>query len=588
MPQGRHVLIVMLIATLAGASALAQNQARQPNQQPLVIRGGLLIDGTGAAPVPNSVIVIVNGRIQSAGSSTSVTVPAGAQVIDAAGKTVIPGLVDSHVHLRNHHTQDYLYWGVTTVGDLGGPPGWLTMYKDAVEQGRVASPYILNGGNRFNAPLRPELVNNLNAVLTGNAGNAFITDTASAEREIARAKQVRQDAIKMRDRLTPAQMKMVIDIAHKNGLPVFAHFDSANVNQGQPLLGTDEIVDTGLDVHVHMFGLVKATAPAAIVDQIRKGGNNPIPWNQLDTGKYAPIIQKMVANNMFLNPTIANVFATASSHLSELAGINTDFVNSPMGQSAPRPVRDRYAQSFRPGPQQNAAALAEGYKRVGQFVKEFADAGGKIISGTDTGAGRIGTSGITLHQEMLMLREIGVPPMKVIQSSTSWAMEAWGKGKEAGTLEAGKRADVLVLNRNPLDDMRATMDIFRIVQGGNVIDRDGLASRRQEISRPGLMQEGFPNPALSVPFIDEIWPELASTRDRNVPPVVIKGSNFSRNSFVLVNDQIVRGTVRGDNEITVNIPSNVTRNPGVYPLVVVQPGNGGGVSNTFYFIVTSK
>ena len=103
------------------SAAPAQPQAGQPNQRALVIRGGLLIDGTGAAPVPNSVIVIVDGRIQSAGANGSVTVPVDAQVIDAAGKTVIPGLVDSHVHLRNYHTQDYLYWGVTAVGDLELP-----------------------------------------------------------------------------------------------------------------------------------------------------------------------------------------------------------------------------------------------------------------------------------------------------------------------------------------------------------------------------------------------------------------------------------------------------------------------------------
>ena len=580
-------LTAALIATLVSPAPLAQNQVRQAAQRPIVIRGGLLIDGTGAAPVPNSVITIVNGRIQSAGREGSVSIPADAAVIDATGKTIIPGLVDSHVHLRNYHIQDYLYWGVTTVGDLGNSPGWLTAYRDAVEQGRATGSYILNGGNRFNAPLKPEFVNNLDAELTGNSGNAPVTDAASAEREVAKAKQVRQDAIKMRDRLTPAQMKMVIDVAHRQGFPVFAHFDSASTRQGQPLTGTDEIVDTGLDVVVHLFSLIKATAPPEVVDRIRKGGPTE-GWDQLNTARFAPIIQKLVANRIYVNPTIASQFEKASKYLPEFDKINTSYVNSPMGQSAPKPVRDRYALSFKPGPPANAAVLAEGYKRAGQFVKQFAEAGGKIISGTDAGAGRIGTSGLTLHEEMMMLSEVGVPPMKIIQSSTSWPMEAWGKGKEAGTLEAGRRADVLVLNRNPLDDMHATMDIFRIVQGGNVIDREGLAGHRQEVvPRPGLVTEGFANPALTVPFIDEVWPELISTRDKP-SPVTIKGSNFSRSSFVLFNDQVVRGTVRGDNEIQINIPPGVAKAAGVYPLVVVQPGSAGGVSNTFYFMVTTK
>ncbi len=179
--------------------------------------------------------------------------------------------------------------------------------------------------------------------------------------------------------------------------------------------------------------------------------------------------------------------------------------------------------------------------------------------------------------------------MKVIQSATGWAMEAWGKGGEAGTLEAGKRADVLILNRNPLDDMHATMDIFRIVQGGAVIDREGLAGKRQEVvPQPGLLHEGIANPALNVPFIDEVWPELLSTRGKNPSEITIKGSRFSKNSFVLLNDQIVRPRVQGGSELRFSVPSTITKAAGVYPLVVVQPGTAGGVSNTFYLMVTSQ
>jgi len=574
-------LILGLIALLPTIGALGQNQ------RVLVVRGGLLIDGTGADPVPNSVVVVANGKIQSVGREGSVTIPANATVIDAAGKTIIPGLVDSHVHLRNYHVQDYLYWGVTTVGDLGNSPGWLVAYRDAIAQGRMPGSYVLVGGNRFNAPLRPEFVNEMNDFMTGNAGNAVITDIEAAEREVEYAKKIGQDGIKMRDRLTPEMMKTIIGLAHKRGLPVFAHFDSASTRQGQPLLGTDEIVDTGLDVHVHLFGLIKATAPKAVVDRIKAGGPTQ-GWEQLDTSKFGPIVQKMVANKMFLNPTIANQFQTASKYLAEFDRINTQYVNSPMGQSAPIPVRDRYARSFKRGPEQNATQLAEGYRRAGLFVKQFADAGGKLIAGTDSDAGRIGTSGITLHEEMAMFSEIGVPPMKIIQSATSWGMEAWGKAKEAGTVEQGKRADLVVLNKNPLDDIRNTMDINTVIQGGNVVDREALAKRAEVLPRPGLLQEGFANPALKQPFIDDIMPELISTKAKNPSQMTIRGHSFSKDSFVLLSDQVIHGTVQGENMVRISLPASIAKAPGAYPLVVVDPGNGGGISNTFYLIVNAN
>src|SRR6266571_9103221 len=143
--------LIRFFVTLALFSIVLSFGVLAQNQRPLVIRGGLLIDGTGAAPVPNSVIVVSNGKILAAGREGAVTIPANATIIEAAGKTIIPGLVDSHVHLRNYHIQDYLYWGVTTVGDLGNSPGWLVAYRDAVEQGRAAGSYILVGGQRFNA-----------------------------------------------------------------------------------------------------------------------------------------------------------------------------------------------------------------------------------------------------------------------------------------------------------------------------------------------------------------------------------------------------------------------------------------------------
>jgi hypothetical protein len=221
------------------------------------------------------------------------------------------------------------------------------------------------------------------------------------------------------------------------------------------------------------------------------------------------------------------------------------------------------------------------------FVKEFVNRGGKVIAGADTGAGPLGTAGLTLHLEMQMLTEIGLTPMQAIQSATSWGTEAWGKLNEVGTIEAGKRADLVVLNRNPLDDITATTDISQIIQGGAVVDRQALANWREVVPKPGLVQENFANPAIQVPFVSYMWPELVAVNQRNTD-IVITGENFSAQSFVLLNDRILRATPQGVNELKFTVPSGTFRQPGTYPLVVVQPGSGGGVSNTYWLMVTSN
>ena len=175
--------------------------------------------------------------------------------------------------------------------------------------------------------------------------------------------------------------------------------------------------------------------------------------------------------------------------------------------------------------------------------------------------------------------------MQVLQSATSWGMEAWGKLDEVGTLEPGKRADVLILNRNPLDDMMATTDIFTIVQGGSVVDREALANWEEVVPRPTLLQERFLNPALHVPFIDQISPELLSVSQGTGSELTITGESFSPESVVLINDRVVSPGSQTENQVQVSIPPELLSAPGVYPLAVVQPGSGGGVSNTYYVMV---
>ena len=119
--------------------------------------------------------------------------------------------------------------------------------------------------------------------------------------------------------------------------------------------------------------------------------------------------------------------------------------------------------------------MADGYRKVGQFVKEFVQRGGKVIAGADTGPGT--PAGVSLHVEMRMLEEVGLTPMQALQAATSWAMEAWGKSEEVGTIEPGKRADLVVLNGDymtvPEDQISELSVRMTIVDGRIVYERDG-------------------------------------------------------------------------------------------------------------------
>jgi hypothetical protein len=176
--------------------------------------------------------------------------------------------------------------------------------------------------------------------------------------------------------------------------------------------------------------------------------------------------------------------------------------------------------------------------------------------------------------------------MQALQAATSWPMEAWGKSQEAGTLEPGKRADLVILNRNPLDDLTATRDIAQVIQGGKIVDREALAQWKDtRLPRPTPMQAGLPNALIRLPFINRIAPDSLRVNQRNAPEIIIEGENFTAQAQVLFNDRLVPAKFYSETRLGVSMRADWLREPGSFPLAVVRPGSGGGVSNSFYFIV---
>ena len=582
----------VMVSLLAVGPATHAQRPTARSQKPLVLRGALLIDGSGGAPVPNSVIVLAGDKIQAVGSQGSVSVPADATLIDATGKTIIPGLVDSHVHYRNFLAPFFLYWGVTTVGDMGNTQGWILSEKRAVEKGLIQGPFIMAVGRFLTMPTpqgEPRNTAERNGYdpgqwMYGNETWVYVNTDAEIEAVIAGAKKLGIDGIKLYTRLPPDKMKKAAEIGHHYGFPVFAHYTGGTARGGN-FLGTDEILDTGIDGHLHLFGLIKSTAPLDVRQRIEKG-ENVRAWHLLDTSKFPGLAQKLVDKKMYLNPTfIGSQIATpGSKHLAEFEEANTAFMQGPMGKLIPPESLPNYLRAFKPAQGQAAEEAKEGFRRAGVFVKEFSDRGGKVIAGGDEGS-NIFIAGLTMHFELQLLQEAGLSPMQAIQAATSWGMEAWGKSSIAGTIAAGKRADLVILNRNPLDDISATRDISQVIQAGKVVDRAALANWKDSLPRPTPDQTGPANTLFHIPFINEVSPEMLIANSATTE-VTIRGDRFTPDCFVLFNDQVVPVKFQDEHRITASIRLKPAPAMGSYSIVVVRPGSGGGVSNANYIVVT--
>ncbi len=139
------VLNAMGMVILPLATGASPSQER--GEEVLVIEGGTLIDGTGNTPQRDMRMVIRNGRIQEIGPRSEVFRPAQSRVIDARGKFILPGLIDSHVHYFGYEGELYLNHGVTTVMSLGGIPEWDQAQAEAIARGDVVGPRMFTAGN---------------------------------------------------------------------------------------------------------------------------------------------------------------------------------------------------------------------------------------------------------------------------------------------------------------------------------------------------------------------------------------------------------------------------------------------------------
>ena len=405
------------LVCIAACVALSVVPAVAPSQAVRVFTGATLIDGTDRGPVPNATIVVRAGKIVAAGPASAVTVPAGAERVSLAGKTVIPGLINAHGHVNTPaDLRTYAAYGITTVYSLGGEPE--SVFAARAQQNTPT----LDRARVFVA----------GPVLTPNTPDEARTQVAGVAAQKVDMVKIRvDDNLGTTQKMTAEVYRAVIDEAHKRGLRVATHLFY--------LGDAKSLMDAGTDLVAHSVRDVEVDAPFIAALKRRNVCVSPTLMREVSTFVYESK-PAFFSDSLFLAHANKEWMAT---------------VQQPARMEAMRTSQS--AQRYK--------VALEVAKRN---LKKLSDGGVTIAMGTDTGPmGRF--QGYFELMELEMMVQSGLTPRQALLSATRDAARCMKIDAELGTLEPNKWADFVVLDANPLSDISNVRRISGVWIAGNRI-----------------------------------------------------------------------------------------------------------------------
>jgi imidazolonepropionase-like amidohydrolase len=390
--------------------------------QVTVLTRATVIDGTGAPPQKDVTIVMENGRIRDMGPSPKIPTPAGATVLDLTGKFVVPGIINAHGHVgakTEPQLCQYALYGVTTATSMQTDPDEVVQVREAQKRGELRGARVSTVKYRF-AP-DPEVV-------TPQQARAKVDETVAAGADYIKIWV--DGGFGTRAKLTPEFCAAVLEQERKHSKLTFGHaYEFADARM---------LVERGLNVLAH---------------------------NVRDREVDSDFIGMLKQRNVTLIPTLIRdelLFAYGDAP----AWINDPFFLKfvPPERLAVLKTKIRDDQAKHP----QRSLIKAGFEMNRINLKKLSDGGVRIAFGTDSGgaADRFFIQGYSEHREMELMVQSGLTPMQVIQSFSKGASEALGIDKEFGTLTKGKVADLLVLEKNPLDNIINMRSIQTIYLGG--------------------------------------------------------------------------------------------------------------------------
>jgi len=469
--------ICRLIRPLAVTFAvvLVSSSELSAQTRPIVIQGATLIDGAGRAPVTNSVVVIRDGKFQEVGERGKVSIPQGAEVVEAKGKSILPGLIDGHCHYRDWMGEIYLAYGVVTCPNISNNPvEWIIAQREGVKNGNVRGPRVWASANIIDGP-PPEGTGTLRRQRT-----SIIVDSEDEARKAVRGLVEKGvDGIKLFERLKPPVAKAAADEAHKLGRPVFGHsldIFTAAANGYQSVEHSWSVVYTSIQDP-------KKKHELDIGRMLRKVDTDEVHAH-MEPAMFDKIIKVMIEKNVHWSPTWATWFRPLSTYAGEMKRRELALLKNPQLSYLPayilKDTESFFAKYEKMAPEKRNQLVA-GYKMVQEFVRKFAAAGGKIHTGSDPNHV---VPGYAMHAELQMLVEAGLTPLQAIQTASINVAQAWGKEKEYGSIEKGKVADFFIVKGDPTKNISDTQNIEAVYTDGKKVDISYHADYKNPIPRP--------------------------------------------------------------------------------------------------------
>ncbi|WP_259065164.1 amidohydrolase family protein [Mucilaginibacter sp. X4EP1] len=389
----------------------------------IAITGGTLIDVNTGKAEPNSVIILEHGIIKSIGKVGILKVPAHSTIIDARGKTILPGLWDMHAHFgQAEWGPAYLAAGVTTIRDCTDEFDYINPAEKVISGGKGIGPRILKAG-----------------LIDGTGPNAFgIVQANTKEGAKAAVDRYQKNGyvqIKIYSSVKPAIVKAICEEAHRVGLTVTGHIPAGmTLKQG---------IDSGMDMVNHIYyvqPMMKLNKDYSI---------------NFDDSVTRAAIGFLAAHHTVVDPTIGSMELTFRPKQGDITGIEPAFYTFP--EVLQRRFKDAGMD------QATSDRYQPLYQDMLRLVKVLFDAGVPVVAGSDQGF-----PGYSLDRELELYVQAGLTQLQAIQSATIVPARVMGMDKETGSIEEGKQADMVIVDGNPLIHIRDIRKVVLTIKGNHI------------------------------------------------------------------------------------------------------------------------